>query len=92
MHVVELEVAPGKEVALLAEYIGSFRPAVASQPGFRSVALLRSAAGARWLLLIDFVTEEQREAWVRTPLHQDVWPKLAASCRSFSASGFEVVS
>lgn len=84
--------APGKECTLVAEYVGSFEPAIASQPGFRSIALLRPTSGATWLLLIDFVTEEQREAWVHTPLHQDVWSRLAASCRLVSASDFEVVS
>lgn len=92
MHVVELEVAPEHADALAAEYAKSFRPAIASQPGFRSVTVLRPLGGTRWLLLIDFIAEEERQAWVRTPLHDQVWSKVAAACQSFSGSDFEVVA
>ncbi|HTW99219.1 MAG TPA: antibiotic biosynthesis monooxygenase [Acidimicrobiales bacterium] len=92
MHIVELEVTTGSEAQLVADYRARFRPAVGQQPGFRSVALLRPKVGQRWLLHIEFEHDAQRQAWVATPLHQEVWPRLYRSCDTARGADFEDVA
>jgi heme-degrading monooxygenase HmoA len=89
MHFVELDVTPGAEEQLASDYRERFAPAISAQPGFRAVRLFRPRAGSRWLLLIEFDSEEERLAWVATPVHQAVWPALARSCTSASGTDFE---
>ncbi len=91
MHVVDMEVAPGKEEQLVADYRNQFQPAITSQPGFRAVRLLRPDESSRWLLLIEFDTEQNRMAWVATPEHQQAWPALARSCSSAHGADFNEV-
>lgn len=92
MHFVELEVTSGSEAQLVADYRARFRPAISQQPGLRSVRLLRPRDGQRWLLLIEFEHDAQRQAWVATPLHQEVWPVLYRSCDAASGADFEDVT
>jgi heme-degrading monooxygenase HmoA len=81
---VDLEVDPARERELLDNFHGTFRPAIAKQPGFLAVRLLkmRSAvagsapADMTWRLVIRFRTEDQRQAWVKTDEHQRVWPEI----------------
>src|SRR5574341_324286 len=81
---VDLDVDPAKEKEMLANYRKTFRPAVSKQPGFVEMKLLklRSAlagpapANAPYRLIISFQTEEQRQAWFKTDLHQQVWPTI----------------
>jgi heme-degrading monooxygenase HmoA len=91
MHVVELEVTPGEETRLLNDFASRFRPAIASQPGFVSVQLLQPREGATWLMLIDFASDNERLAWVATPLHAQVWPLLARSCDAAQGADFDQV-
>jgi heme-degrading monooxygenase HmoA len=79
--IVTLAVRPGEEGRLVKVFSAAFRPAIARQPGFESVALLRpAAAGQPWLLDIRFATERDRLTWVSTPLHQEVWPQVETLC------------
>ena len=91
MHVVELEVTPGEETQLISDFASRFRPAIAAQPGFVSVHMLRPREGASWLMLIDFASENERLAWVATPLHAQVWPLLARSCDAAQGADFDEV-
>ncbi len=91
MHVVELEVTPGEETRLLNDFASRFRPAIAAQPGFVSVQILRPREGATWLMLIDFASDNERLAWVGTPLHDQVWPLLAGSCDAARGADFDEV-
>ncbi len=92
MHVVELDVTPGADTELIAAFAERFRPAIAAQPGFRSVRLLRPRDGAGWLLLIEFASDEDRLAWVATPLHDEAWPAIARSCDAASGADFDEVA
>lgn len=61
-----------------------FRPAVSAQPGFIDATLLKlrtvrrgeAPAGASYRFVLAFATEEQRQAWAASPLHQEVWPAI----------------
>jgi heme-degrading monooxygenase HmoA len=77
----DLEVDPSKEHDLMSIFRDRFRPAIAKQPGFVGVKLLRLQAAlageppahCRYRLVINFATEDQRAAWVASDLHQEVW-------------------
>jgi heme-degrading monooxygenase HmoA len=81
---VDLEVDPAKEKELHANYTKIFRPAITKQPGFVEVKLmkLRNAVVGKppapftHRLVLSFQTEEQRQKWVATDLHQKVWPEM----------------
>ena len=86
---VDLEVDPKREAEMLKNYKATFRPAIVKQPGFVDVKLLKlrkevagkAPAGSPYRLIISFQTEEQREKWVASDLHQKVWPTIEASLK-----------
>lgn len=67
-----------------------FRPAASKQPGFIDVKMLklRSAlagagpSGANYRFELTFASEEQRQAWVATATHQQVWPTIEKTLAS----------
>src|SRR5262245_36212297 len=81
---VDLEIDPAKEKEMLANYAKIFRPAITKQPGFVEVKLMKlrnavvgkAPAPFTHRLVISFQTEEQRQKWVATDLHQKVWPEM----------------
>jgi heme-degrading monooxygenase HmoA len=85
---VDLEVDPAKEHDLLDTFHKVFQPTISRQPGFVSVALLKTRVAAAYRLVISFQTEEQRATWVGTADHQRVWPQMEANLKGakFSAT------
>ncbi len=81
---VDLDVDPAQEQQLLTAFRQTFSPAIRKQPGFVDVQLLRlrdKTADFNYRLLIGFESEEQRQQWVATPLHQEVWPVIERTLR-----------
>ena len=81
---VDLEVDPAREQEMLKNFRETFSPAIKKQPGFVDVRLLKlrtalagkAPANSKYRLLISFQTEEQRQKWVASDLHQKVWPTI----------------
>lgn len=98
---VDLDVAPGKEKTLEANFEKIFRPAIGKQPGFVEVKLLRFQAAkagegpknSSYRLIISFQTEEQRVKWVATADHQKAWPSIEGQLKGakFSAWLYDVI-
>ena len=64
---------------MLLAFNDLFSPAIRKQPGFVHVRLLRlrgQAPDFNFRLLIGFESEEQRQQWVATDVHQEVWPAI----------------
>ncbi len=84
---VDLAVDPAKERDMLEIFHRSFRPAASRQPGFIDAKMLKLRAakrgaappGANYRFVLLFATEEQRQAWVATPVHQKTWPLIVAT-------------
>ena len=84
---VDLEVDPAKEKKMLEIFHGPFHAAAVKQPGFIDVQMykLRStlqgpAPGkANYRFVLKYKTEEQRQAWVATPIHKKLWPQIEAT-------------
>ncbi|HVP49392.1 MAG TPA: hypothetical protein VMT32_22520 [Bryobacteraceae bacterium] len=87
---VDLSVDPAKEPEMLHNFHSIFRPAASKQPGFIDVKMLklRSAiagaapAGANYRFELTFASEAQRQAWVATATHQQVWPTIEKTLAS----------
>ncbi len=87
---VDLSVDPAREQEMLHNFHTVFRPAASKQPGFIDVKMLklRSAlAGAapkaaNYRFELTFATEEQRQAWVATATHKEVWPTIEKTLAS----------
>ena len=98
---VDLDVTPGKEKTLEANFEKTFRPTISRQPGFVEVQLLRfrkammgaGPAHSSYRLLISFYTEEQRVAWVASADHQKAWPTIEGQLQGakFTAWLYDVV-
>jgi heme-degrading monooxygenase HmoA len=98
---VDLDVEPGKEKEMTANYQKVFRPVIRKQPGFVDVKLMKlreTLAGpaprnAPYRLIISFETEEQRKQWVKTDEHQRVWPTIEKTLRGqkYGAVLYDVV-
>jgi heme-degrading monooxygenase HmoA len=87
---VDLAVDPAKEQEMLRNFRNTFRPAAAKQPGFIDVKMLklRSAlqgkapAGANYRFVLRFQSEELRQKWVASEVHQKVWPTIERTLTS----------
>ncbi|HEY1946199.1 MAG TPA: hypothetical protein VGG97_04280 [Bryobacteraceae bacterium] len=78
---VDLQVDPAKEKEMLAIFHGKFHAAAAKQPGFISATMLKlrstlqgvAPPHANYRFVLQFHTEEQRQAWIATPIHIKLW-------------------
>jgi heme-degrading monooxygenase HmoA len=76
---VDLDVDAMLEQQLLGAFRDTFSPAIRTQPGFLDVRLLKrrsEQADLNYRLLISFESEELRQRWVASDLHQEVWPAI----------------
>ena len=90
MHVVELEVTPGEETRLLSDFASVLAGDHCRSRG-SSPCRYSPRRGPTWLMLIDFASDNERLAWVATPLHAQVWPLLARSCDAAQGADFDEV-
>jgi heme-degrading monooxygenase HmoA len=82
---VDLTVAAEKEQELLATFDRVFRPAAERQPGYIGAKLLKlrttisgsAPDGANYRFVLVFESEELRQKWIATPVHNEVWPAVA---------------
>jgi len=82
---VDLTVAPEKEQELLTTFDRRFRPAASRQPGYIDAKLLKLRSpiagsapdGANYRFVLVFETEELRQKWIATSIHNELWPTVA---------------
>jgi heme-degrading monooxygenase HmoA len=87
---VDLSVDPAKEQEMLHNFHTIFRPAATKQAGFVDVKMLklRSAlagtapVGANYRFVLTYASEEQRQAWVSSATHKQVWPTIEKTLSS----------
>ena len=79
-HVVDL----AREQEMLKTFRETFRPAAAKQPGFIEVHMLKlrttvmgkHPGDANYRFVLTFESEELRQKWIATDIHQEVWPAM----------------
>jgi hypothetical protein len=80
---VDMSVDPKKEKAMLRHFDTVFRPAASKQPGYIDVKMLKfkstiqgKAPGVNYRFALTFQSEELRQKWIKTDVHQQVWPPI----------------
>ena len=97
---VDLEVDPAREKEMLHNFETVFRPAASKQPGYIDVKMvkLRSAlkgsapAGVNYRFVLTYASEELRQKWVASAVHQKVWPTIenTLSSKDYTVLLFDV--
>ena len=80
----DLSVVPNREKEVLRNFETVFRPAASKMPGYIDVRLLklRSAVygkapvGVTFRFNLTFQSEELRQKWIASDVHQKVWPTI----------------
>src|SRR6185295_17985278 len=81
---VDLAVDPKKEKDMHRIFETSFKPAAAKHPGYIDVKMLKlrstvmgkaPEAGVNYRFVLSYQSEELRQKWIATPIHQKVWPE-----------------
>jgi hypothetical protein len=81
---VDLAVDAAREKEMLKNFETIFRPAVSKQPGYVDVKMLKlrstlmgkAPAGVNYRFALTFQSEELRQKWVASDVHQRVWPTI----------------
>jgi antibiotic biosynthesis monooxygenase (ABM) superfamily enzyme len=81
---VDLVVDPAKEKEMLHNFETVFKPAAVKYPGYIDVKILklRSAlqgsapAGMNYRFSLTYQSEEMRQKWIHSDIHQRVWPTV----------------
>jgi hypothetical protein len=84
---VDLMVDTKKEKDMHRIFETTFKPAASKQPGYIDVKMLklRSAVmgkapeGVNYRFSLVFQSEELRQKWIATPIHQKVWPEMEST-------------
>lgn len=93
---VDMMVDPAKEKELKKNFKDIFKPAMAKQPGYIHVYLLKlreakagkAPEGSNYRLVINFRSEQDRLNWVKSNDHQSAWPTIEGT---FKVKGFTAV-
>jgi antibiotic biosynthesis monooxygenase (ABM) superfamily enzyme len=81
---LDMVVVPAKEKEMLHTFHTIFRPAAAKFPGFidvqiiklRSVVMGKAPAGLNYRFVLTYESEELRQRWIASDVHQKVWPPI----------------
>src|ERR1039458_7477357 len=87
---VDLTVDPAKEKEMLKNFETIFRPAASKQPGYIDVKMLKvrttlmgkAPAGVNYRFALTFQSEEMRQKWVASDVHQEDERRVGKECRS----------
>jgi heme-degrading monooxygenase HmoA len=97
---VDLTVDPSKEKEMLKNFETIFRPAASKQPGYIDVKMLKlrstimgkAPAGVNYRFALTYQSEELRQKWVASDVHQKVWPTIenTLSTKNYTVMLFDV--
>ena len=98
---VDLSVEPAKEKEMLKNFETVFKPAASKQPGYIDVKMLKlrstlmgkAPAGVNYRFALTYQSEELRQKWVASAVHQKVWPTIenTLSTKNYTVMLFDVV-
>ena len=80
----DLTVSAAREPEMLKNFHTIFKPAAEKFPGYIDVKLLKLAkvytgaapAGINYRFQLTYVSEEARQKWIHSDIHQKVWPTV----------------
>jgi hypothetical protein len=81
---VDLSVEPAKEAAMMKHFREVFLPAARTQEGYIDVKMIKlrqtpmgkAPDGVNWRFVLTYKSEELRQKWINSALHQKVWPPM----------------
>lgn len=81
---LDMSVDPAKEKQMLKNFETIFKPAAVKQPGYIDVKILKlrstlqgkPPAGIIYRFILTYQSEELRQKWIATDVHQKVWPTI----------------
>jgi len=87
---VDMSVDPAKEKEMLRHFEQDFKPAAVKFPGYIDVKIvkLRSAfqgkapAGLNYRFILTYQSEELRQKWIASDIHQKVWGMIESTMRN----------
>jgi hypothetical protein len=98
---VDLSVDPAKEKEMLKNFETIFRPAAMKHPGYidvkmlklRSAVMGKAPAGMNYRFNLTFKSEELRQKWIASDIHQKVWPTIenTLTTKDYTVLLFDVV-
>jgi heme-degrading monooxygenase HmoA len=98
---VEMAVDPAKEQEMLRYFQTVFRPAAMKFRGYIDVRMLKvlavpvgmAPAGLNYRFVITYESEELRQKWIASEIHQDVWGGMETmlSTPNYTVILFEVI-
>jgi hypothetical protein len=98
---VDLAIDPAKEHEMVGYFQTVFRPAAMKFRGYVDVRMLKLAAvpvgtapaGINYRFAITYESEELRQKWVASDIHQDVWGGMEKmlSRTNYTVLQFEVI-
>ncbi|HVY91580.1 MAG TPA: hypothetical protein VHA14_02480 [Bryobacteraceae bacterium] len=80
----DLTVSAAREQEMLKNFHTIFKPAAEKFPGYIDVKLLKlvkvytgaAPAGINYRFQLTYVSEEARQKWIHSDIHQKVWPTV----------------
>ena len=98
---VDLSVDPAKEKEMLHNFETIFRPAATKHPGYidvkmlklRSAVMGKAPAGVNYRFNLTFKSEELRQNWIASDVHQKVWPTIenTLTTKNYTVLLFDVI-
>ncbi len=95
----DLSVTPAHEGEMLNNFHTIFRPAAEKFPGYIDVKLLKlrtvytgaAPAGVNYRFQLTYESEEARQKWIHSDIHQKVWPTVekTLSTKNYSTLLFD---
>jgi antibiotic biosynthesis monooxygenase (ABM) superfamily enzyme len=98
---VDMSVDPAKEKEMLRHFEQDFKPAAVKFPGYIDVKILRlrsafqgkAPAGLNYRFVLTYQSEELRQKWIASDIHQKVWGMIESTMRNkdYAVLLFDVV-
>ena len=87
---VDMSVDPAKEAAMLRDFQNDFKPAAAQFPGYIDVKIVklrrafvgRAPEGINYRFVLRYESEELRQKWIASDIHQRVWGMIEQALRN----------
>lgn len=86
---VDLSVDPAREKQMLQHFNKDFRPAASRFPGYIDVKIIKlrkafvgkAPEGMNYRFVLQYESEELRQKWIASDIHQKVWGMIEATLR-----------
>jgi hypothetical protein len=87
---VDLSIDPAKEAQMLRDFETHFKPAAAQFAGYLDVKIVKlrkafvgqAPAGMNYRFVLRYESEELRQKWIASDIHQEVWGMIEETLHS----------